>query len=166
MSRFPLHPRQRLGNASLSPCPAHSYGANRMHRKLLSLVILVLAYATIGHAQSALPPASVHGVKLTWTAASQGSDTNPIVGYNIWRCTGTCTATGTGWIQLNTTPDAGTSYHDPAAGLSTSTTYSYVVYTQDSIGNTSGPSNVATVAIPSSFPSNPSAPSAPTATVE
>lgn len=166
MSHSLSHPRRRLGSASLSPCPAHNCGANRMLKKLLSLVILVLAYATIGHAQSALPPASTHGVQLTWTAASQGSDTNPIVGYNIWRCTGTCTATGTGWIQLNTTPDAGTSYHDPAAGLSTSTTYSYVVYTQDSIGNISGPSNVATVAIPSSFPSNPSAPSAPTATVE
>lgn len=166
MSRSPSHPRQRLGNASLSPCPVHSYGASRMHRKLLSLVILVLAYATIGHAQSALPPASSHGVQLTWTAASQGGDTNPIVGYNIWRCTGTCTATETGWTRLNTTPNAGTSFLDPAAGLSTSTTYSYVVYTQDSIGNTSGPSNVATVAIPSSFPSNPSAPPAPTATVE
>ena len=127
---------------------------------------LLCACALPARAQGTLPPASGHGVLLTWTAAAQGGDTNPIVGYNVWRCTGTCTAAGTGWTKISSAPVAGTSYQDPASGLSTSTTYSYVVYTQDSIGNTSGPSNVATVAIPSSFPSNPGTAAAPSATVQ
>lgn len=108
-----------------------------------------------------LPPASPHGVKLTWTAASQGTDTNPIAGYNVYRCTGTCTAGGTGWsTPINSALVTGTIYQDPASGLSVSTTYSYVVETVDSVNNSSGPSNVATVAIPSSFPFDPDAVSA------
>ena len=55
---------------------------------------------------------------------------------------------------------------DPAAGLNTNTTYSYVVYTVDSIGNTSAPSNVANATIGASFPSDPAPVSGLAATAE
>lgn len=127
--------------------------------KRIAIALFAVLFFSIGsaHAQTGtiLPGASPHGVALSWTAASQGSDTNPIVGYNVWRCTGTCTATGTGWAKISSSPVAGVSYQDPASGLNTNTTYSYVVYTVDSIGNTSAPSNVATATIGASFPSDP-----------
>lgn len=126
------------------------------------IAILLFLGGTV-NAQS-LPPATAHGVELTWGASTPGS--NPLAGYNVWRCTGTCLATATGWTQLNTAPVSPTNYLDPAAGLSTSTTYSYVVYAQDTKGELSGPSNVATVSIPATFPSNATVPSAPTAAVQ
>lgn len=136
---------------------------NMLKRAVLSIAVLLFLGGT-AKAQSTLPPATAHGVELTWGASTSGS--NPLAGYNVWRCTGTCLATGTGWTQLNTAPVSPTTYLDPAAGLSTSTTYSYVVYAQDTKGELSGPSNVATVSIPATFPSNATIPSSPAATVQ
>lgn len=135
-----------------------------MVKKLFPILLFLIVSAVPAMAQA--PGASQHGVLASWTAASQGSDVNPIAGYNVYRCTGTCVTSSGTWTKANSSLVLGTSFLDPAAGLSVSTTYSYVVYTVDSIGNTSGPSNVATVAIPSSFPSNPNTPTNPTATVQ
>lgn len=133
-------------------------------KKAILFTFTLLLFTLPIKAQSSLPPASAHGVELTWNASTPGS--NPIAGYNVWRCTGICTVTATGWTQLNTTPISPINYLDPAAGLSTSTTYSYVVYAQDTKGLLSGPSNVATVSIPATFPSNATVPSNPAATVQ
>lgn len=128
-------------------------------KKVLVLAAFLILGAIPLQAQSSPPPATAHGIELTWTASTPG--TNPIAGYNAWRCTGSsavCTATSTNWTQINSTPITSTNYLDPAAGLSTSTTYSYFVEAQDTQGELSGPSNISTCAVGVSFPTSPSVP--------
>ena len=115
------------------------------------------------------PNGTPHGINLTWTPGVQGSDTNPLAGVDIFRASGSCaTIAACSWgSSLNATPAPGSSYLDPAAGLTAGSTYSYYVSEVDSIGNQSAPSNIATVAVPSAgFPANPTAPTAAAGAVQ
>ena len=91
---------------------------------------------------------TAHGVQV-----SANPSTSTVIGYNVYRCPGTCTLTST-WTRIATllpTP----SYLDPptlAPG-----TYSYVMTAQDASSNESQFSNISTTTI-TSFPINPVAP--------
>ena len=120
----------------------------------VTLAVLIPAFG-----QQATP----HGINVTWTAS-----TTPNVTYQVFRCTGTCTASST-WVALCTLNcGSGTSYLDPAAGLSVNATYSYEAQAIDSTGsgNKSDPSNIATVAVGAAFPPNPVPPSGCNAKVQ
>ncbi len=78
-------------------------------------------------------------VQLTWDAPT--SSTDPVVGYNIYR------ATGSGPYQLlNTSVNTPTSFTDSTAV--SGSTYNYEVTSVDASGVESAPSNVYTAAIP------------------
>ena len=114
-------------------------------------VILLLACMTFGQS------GTLHGVNVTWTA-STGSDT--AVGYNVYRCVGTCLATSGTWTKIDAVLDISTGYLDISTGLTAGTTYSYAATAVDANGNESAFSNVAVVPVPSAgFPPNPNAPS-------
>lgn len=107
----------------------------------------------------AQPSGTPHGILLSFTPGTQGSDTNALAGVDVFRCAGTCTASSNWGSSLNATPVAGSTYLDPAAGLTAGSTYSYYISEVDTAGNQSAPSNIATVAVPSTgFPANPNAP--------
>lgn len=113
-----------------------------------SLFLFALALSISVSAQAP----SQHGILVSWTAS-----TTPSVSYVVFRCTGTCTASST-WTALCTgSCTSGTSYLDPASGLTAGTTYSYEADAVDANGNLSGPSNIATIA--ATFPTNPAPPS-------
>lgn len=81
-------------------------------------------------------------VNLNWDAPSSSSD--PVAGYNVYRApTGT-----TSFQQLNTSviPNSQTAFADTA--VQESQIYDYIVESVDAGGNTSAPSNTATVAVP------------------
>jgi hypothetical protein len=73
-------------------------------------------------------------VDLRWTASS---DNVGVARYDILRCTGTCTPTGT--VGTSSIPSFSNT------GLSSGTTYSYSVKAFDAAGNVSGASNIVTV---------------------
>jgi hypothetical protein len=80
-----------------------------------------------------------HEVDLSWTAPTSSSD--PVVGYNIYR------ATGSGpFVLINSSPDKSTTDVDNTVVSATS--YSYVVKSVDSIGVESISSNQIQVTIP------------------
>jgi hypothetical protein len=109
---------------------------------------------------------TLHGDELVWTAATQGGDTHPISGYNVYRCLGTCAAISTAWLKLNSTIVAATNYLDPSSNLTVSTTYSYATTAVDSAGDESGYSNIITITTPATFPVNPNPPTALSVTVQ
>jgi Abnormal spindle-like microcephaly-assoc'd, ASPM-SPD-2-Hydin len=81
-----------------------------------------------------------HQVSLSWSAPS--SSVVPIVGYNIYRSTGSSAA----YQLLNSSIDAQTAYVDTT--VQAGSTYNYTVESVDSSGTTSIPSNEATAAVP------------------
>jgi len=99
-----------------------------------------------------------HGVQVTWNAPSPVGGSGTIAGYNIYRCTGTCTATSGTWSKIDTSLDISTGYLDPSSDLVANTAYPYAASTVDTHGNESGFSNVATVTTPAAFPTNPNPP--------
>ncbi len=76
-------------------------------------------------------------VALSWTAST---DNVGVTGYNVFRCTGTCTPTS----QIAT--PTSNSYTD--TGVTGGTTYSYLVKARDAAGNLSGASNTVTTTVP------------------
>lgn len=124
----------------------------QIKRAVLFLPLLaLLGFLTIG--QTGTP----HGVFLTWNASP-----TPGVNYNIYRAG---SAAGP-FAKINTAPISGTSYLDPAAGLSSTQTYVYFTTAVDpTTGNESVASNEPVIASPQ-FPSNPAPPSGCTAKVQ
>lgn len=94
-----------------------------------------------------------HGVLLTWNAS-----TSTVAGYNIYRCLGTCAATGA-WNRIDAALDVSLGYLDPAANLQNSTTYSWASTAVDSAGAESAFSNIFTLTTPAAWPTNPNPPS-------
>jgi hypothetical protein len=88
-----------------------------------------------GTGQNAAP----HEVDLSWSAPA--SSTDPIVGYNIYRSTGS-----SGYQLLNPSVDSQTTYVDNS--VQTGLTYDYVVESVDAEGVESVPSNEATATVP------------------
>jgi len=82
-----------------------------------------------------------HKVDLSWDAPS--SSPVPIAGYNIYRSTRGSSA----YLLLNSSIDAQTTYVDST--VKSGLIYSYYVESVDSSGMQSGPSNLASVTIPS-----------------
>jgi len=79
-------------------------------------------------------------VTLTWDAPA--SSTDPVAGYNVYRAPGG----GTSYQELNTSVLTQTSYQDTTAQAGQ--TYDYIVESVDASGNTSAPSNMASVNVP------------------
>lgn len=123
---------------------------------LLIFVAAVILLPSLGQAPTQ------HGVQLSWTPSTSAG-----VSYNVWRCVGTCSSIfPSSYVLLTTTPVACNTnsagqcvFEDPTGDLTTSTAYSYAVTAVDSAGNQSGPSNIALVTTPSTFPANPAPPS-------
>lgn len=134
--------------------------------------LLMLALCTVllrpTHAQNG----SSHGITAMWNAPSPVGGSGTIQGYFLFRCIGTatsCTLNGPGWISLGSMFPATifdgnsctgfTNCHlDPAAGLSTNTSYMYAVATVDSNGDQSSWDLTTTPAVVgNSFPQNPNA---------
>ena len=89
---------------------------------------------------SGTPSSTPHKVQLSWNAPSATSD--PIVGYKIYRATGT----STNYVSLNSSVDTQTTYTD--SSVQGGNTYEYVVRSVDKAGVESSPSNPTTVTIP------------------
>jgi hypothetical protein len=126
-------------------------------RKLL-LTLTLSTWFTLSLLCALLIPAAraqtgtQHGVFITFTAS-----TSTVAGYNIYQCSGTCTATGV-WTKIDTALDLTTAYTVPLAGLTPGATYSYAATSVDASGNESVFSNIATVSLPTSLPVNPAPP--------
>lgn len=141
-------------------------------KKILSIAVAALFFVLVpsAKAQTAQVNGTQHGVVVSWGAASPG--TNPIAGYNVFRCSGTATTcpntSPVGWTQENATPTTGLTYTDPSSNNFTNgASYTYAVQTVDTKGNVSVFSSTSTVQVPSAgFPSNATAPAAPTTTVQ
>jgi len=131
-----------------------------MIKNLLRCLALLLCASPL-FAQTGTP----HGVSVTWTAPTAGSDTNAIAGYNIYQCAGTCTAASV-WTKIDTALDISTGYLVPLASLTPGATYSYASTAVDTAGNESAFSNIATVSLPATLPTNPAAPTNTTAKVQ
>jgi Abnormal spindle-like microcephaly-assoc'd, ASPM-SPD-2-Hydin len=83
---------------------------------------------------------AAHQVDLSWNAPS--SSTVPIVGYNIYRSTGSSST----YQLLNSSVDAQTTYVD--LSVQSGSTYGYIVKSVDSSGVESVPSNEVTATVP------------------
>lgn len=124
-------------------------------------LVLFFAFAFSLTAKAQNVSGTPHGMNLTWTAVAQGSDTNTIAGYNLYKCAGAATVcvntSPVGWTELNTSPITGTSYLDPSTDSFTDgSSYTYAVQTVDSAGNQSSFSNTVTLTVPTGgFPVNP-----------
>jgi hypothetical protein len=81
-----------------------------------------------------------HQVDLSWQAPS--SSTDPVVGYNIYRSTGSNSM----YQLLNSAVDTQTTYVDSA--IQSATTYNYIVTSVESSGVESTPSNEVAATIP------------------
>jgi hypothetical protein len=79
-------------------------------------------------------------VELSWIAPS--SSTDPIIGYNIYRATGSSTS----YQRLNSSVDTKTTYVDTT--VQNKQTYGYFVKSVDQAGVESAPSNATSVTIP------------------
>jgi hypothetical protein len=64
----------------------------------------------------ASPARAQHSASLSWTASSDAA-ANSTLGYNVYRLTGACPASGTaGFTKLNSTPVTSTTYSDTTIG--------------------------------------------------
>ena len=79
-------------------------------------------------------------VQLTWNGPSGSTD--PVVGYNIYRATGS----NSSYRLMNPSVNATRTYTDTS--VQDGTSYSYYIETGDSSGNQSAPSSPFTVDIP------------------
>ena len=84
--------------------------------------------------------ATSYEVNLTWDAPASSSD--PVAGYNVYRSP----SGGTSYQELNTSAITQTSYVDTA--VQAGQTYDYIVESVYAEGNTSTPSNMASVTTP------------------
>ena len=89
---------------------------------------------------AALPAPSQVAINLAWSAPASSLD--PVAGYNAYRAPNGSAA----YAVLNTLPIPGTSYQDLT--VQQGQTYVYIVESVDAEGNTSAPSNTATVLAP------------------
>lgn len=113
-------------------------------------LILSLGLTQSAHAQNG----TQHNTVSTWTAPSPVGGSGTIMGYNLYRCSGTCTLTTGTFARQNSavlpaTPDSFTDNN-----VTPNTTYTYAATTVDSNGNESVFSNLFTVFVPQ----NPNAP--------
>lgn len=133
-------------------------------RCLRVATILAVLFSAVSFAQGP----TAHGVLLTWTAATQGSDTNAISGYDIYRETASGGFTQVGnQVSATVCNSSGQcSFLDVSTDLQLSTTYTYEIFTVDAIGDESGASNQASVTTPAAWPTNPGAPSGCAAKVQ
>jgi hypothetical protein len=97
-----------------------------------------------------------HGVLVTWTNPSIPTGGAALAGLNLFRAVQTAGVCGT-FTQLNANPIPGSSYLDPAAGLSLTTSYCYSATEQDINGNMGAP-GTGTITTPVAWPVNPGAP--------
>jgi hypothetical protein len=97
---------------------------------------------------------TVHGVLLPWTTPPAPAGGLTVAGYNVWRAPQVVSGGEIvcGVFRQIATLVKGTSYLDPASGLSVSTGYCYEVVTQDTGGNLSNASNVQLVTTPAAWP--------------
>lgn len=134
---------------------------------VLILLLFTVAWTAIAAAQSG----TAHGIEVTLTAPAVGAaagNGNTVAGYNIYRCAGTCAATGA-FTKIDTSLDLTLGYLDPASdsALTAGSTYTYAATVVDSAANESAFSPLATVTVPTTgFPANPSAPSGCAAKVQ
>jgi fibronectin type 3 domain-containing protein len=84
--------------------------------------------------------ASAYEVNLQWDAPT--SSTDPVAGYNVYRAP----SGSTSYELLNASPVTKTAYTDN--NVTDGQTYDYVVESVDAEGNTSAPSNMASVSVP------------------
>jgi fibronectin type 3 domain-containing protein len=84
--------------------------------------------------------ATSYEVNLTWDAPTTSTD--PVAGYNVYRSP----SGSTSYQELNTSAITQTSYVDTAAQAGQN--YDYIVESVDAEGNTSTPSNMASVTTP------------------
>ncbi|MGC2606481.1 MAG: choice-of-anchor D domain-containing protein, partial [Silvibacterium sp.] len=84
--------------------------------------------------------AASYEVDLTWDAP--GSSSDPVVGYNVYRATGSSSS----YQLLNTSVNTPASYTDTT--VQDGTAYTYYVVSVDASGNRSSPSNTWSVTIP------------------
>jgi hypothetical protein len=141
-------------------------------RKRLSQLFFVAVLAAVAFGPTfAAGQGTPHGIEVTITAPAVGASAgngNTVASYNIYRCPGTCTATGS-FAKIDTTPDLSLGYLDPSSdpGVTAGSTYTYAATVVDNKGNESVFSPLATVTVPSAgFPANPSAPSGCNAAVQ
>jgi fibronectin type 3 domain-containing protein len=81
-------------------------------------------------------------VALSWSAPTDTTD--PAVGYDIYRATGSSTS----YQQLNSSANSSTSYADTTVANGSS--YTYYVTSVDASGNQSAPSDTLTISVPTS----------------
>jgi hypothetical protein len=106
----------------------------------LTIVSNVGTY-TVSLAETATAPAQTsHQVNLTWDAPPSSSD--PVDSYQVNRAV----AGSTAYSTVGTTTAGSTSFADTS--VKAGTTYQYEVRSVDDQGDTSGPSNTLTLAIP------------------
>lgn len=138
----------------------------KLLRSFFGLLLFVVAFGpTIAAAQNGTP----HGVAVTLTVTPVGGaagNGNTVAGYNIYRCAGTCTATGN-FVKIDTSPDLTSAYLDPSTNLTAGSAYTYAATVVDNTGLESSLSPLSTVTVPSSgFPTNPAPPSGCNAKVQ
>ena len=149
--------------------PAHAQSAIARHLLLEAAATPLPPPAAVASACPPTSSGSQHGVCLSWTAATQGSDTNPIAGYNAYRIASTSTCSASLFSPLPTPINSAiitpVEYLDPSSGLAVSTQYCYGLATVDSIGNQSA-LVTAGVTTPATFPVNANAATTFTPTVQ
>ena len=84
--------------------------------------------------------ATAYQVNLNWDAPTSSPD--PVAGYNVYRTL----SGGTSYQQINPSELTQASYEDTS--VQTGQIYDYIVESVDAEGNTSAPSNMASVTIP------------------
>lgn len=91
-------------------------------------------------ALSGMGASAAYQVNLAWSAPTDLTD--PVVGYNVYRSTGTSTS----YQLMNLSVDAATDYIDTT--VQNGTSYNYYVESVDAQGNQSSPSNTFSVSVP------------------
>lgn len=141
----------------------------KFDKGFIALLGVILLLAAICGPRFFGQQATVHGDLVSWASSTSSG----VTGYYVYRApqvSGSCS--GVTNFTLIATVGTVTSYNDPASGLSTSTGYCYEVdaFEPDSLDssmtNSSGPSPVASVTTPSSWPTNPTPPSSCTVTTQ
>ena len=113
-------------------------------KKILTITFLLLTLSDFAGAQTGiLPSATQYEVNLNWQAPASSPYYTPTVGYFAFRAL----SPENSYYQLNEAAITTTSYLD-ASQLEYNSTYEYYVESVDAEGNTSVPSNTATVQIP------------------
>jgi fibronectin type 3 domain-containing protein len=107
------------------------------------VLILLLCASALANGQSSLPKATAYETQITWVAPVNSPD--PVAGYDVFRAL----SPGTSYQQINSTEVTSLAYTDLT--VADGSTYNYIVESVDAEGNTSVPSNTATLAIPANL---------------